>query len=159
MELLTRMEWLTGLISNVRILLLWDFADSDTISTANWHIRGKLEDCFLDKDRQAVLSRLPTARFVGGVEGDWTFYDEDRKLLQGPEAADVLPLIGNAQSALKNLETSIPRLRNIQTFGWETRVQPMPSSLCRFLSQLESLRTLSLAQQGEFKCSSECAAI
>ena len=159
LDLLTRLSWLTHLINNVAIELHWDAAFDDSGSAGNWHseIRGEQAEYFFC-DRQAVLNRLVEAGYVTTDTREKAYY-EDGKLLkfsQGPDGTGFLSVIKDADDAIKSLESSILRLQALQRLVWQTAILPMPSSVCRHLSQLDSLRLLRLEQQGEFRSSSEC---
>ena len=158
LDLLTRMPWVTGLIKNVAVELSWEPAFDESYSNRDWHgeIRGELEDYFF-RDRQAVLDRLVEAGYVGHDKTDPAYF-EDGNLLefsQGPDGTGFGSVIKSADDAIKSLESSILRLRELERLVWQTAILPMPSSVCCHLSQLNSLRLLRLEQLGEFRSSSE----
>jgi hypothetical protein len=152
------MPWLTSLVKNLAIDLSWNVADSEAF---NWKkeergLRGELED-YLFGDRQAILNRLVEAGHVGTGFEDREYY-EDGKLVeftQGPDGTGFLSSLKNADDAIKSLESSFLRLFNLQRVAWHTYILPMPLSVCRHLSQIDSLRLLRLEEQGEFQSSSE----
>ena len=143
---------------NLAVQLPWETAFDESYSDDDWHteIRGELEDyCFLD--RQAVLDRLVEAGYVGEDEEDPAYFEDGklRRFTQGPDGTGILSVIKSADDAIKSLESSILRLRELERLVWQTAILPMPSSVCCHLSQLNSLRLLRLEQLGEFRSSSE----
>jgi hypothetical protein len=158
LQLLTRLTWLTSHIKNVAVQLPWDTAFDESYSDDHWHteIRGEVEAYFF-QDRQAVLSRLVEAGHVGEDDEDPAYFEDGklRKYTRGPDGVGFDPVIKTADDAIESLESSILRLKELQRLIWQTAIFPMPSSVCRHLSQLDSLRLLRLEQQGEFRSSSE----
>ena len=158
LELLTRLPWLTSFIKNVAVELSWDPA-LDESAGRGWHseIRGELGDYFF-QNRQEVLNRLVEAGYVGEDETDPAYFEDGklREFSKGPDGRGFNRVIKNADDALQSLESSVLRLHDLQRFVWQTLILPMPSSVCRHLSQLDSLRLLRLEQQGEFTSAGEC---
>lgn len=152
------MDWLTAHIKNLTIELTWEEAFEETFEwkEGQSRIRGELED-WLFSDREAIVERLIEKGEVGDEHEDPAFYQRGDlfPFSSGPDNCGFHPVIKTADDAINSLESIDLRLSNLEKFVWVTAIIPMPSTVCRHLSRMKSLRIIRLERQGEFRSSSK----